>query len=394
MLELQHDLRLAKTRDEKARQNFVSGLRSYVLNDLAGRLRSAYEGEVAPAFERAHGRKPQDGPEVHEALRGHDAFRVYSSLRVSAQDMVWQSVLPVVDRERERLERQAAQLAARRLGTLALDPTLEVPRSVKAIDVHLMPGNYDSEYGPDDLAAGAVYDNGLAVFSFGLMGRNLDDIGQSIARFVQLRYPEFRPQRILDLGCTIGHNTGSWKDTYPEAEVHGIDVAAPCLRYAAARARAQGREIHFRQMNAEQLDFPDASFDLVFSSMFLHEVPRKGIARVLAEAHRVLRPGGLMLHMELPPNSQLSPFDAFYLDWDSYYNNEPFYKPYRDLRPEQLCIDAGFAPGRYVQFVIPSVGWYGEEAFARALAAEASVDSDKTGRLADGIQWYCFGAWR
>ncbi len=104
--------------------------------------------------------------------------------------------------------------------------------------------------------------------------------------------------------------------------------------------------------------------------MFLHEVPRKGIARVLAEAHRVLRPGGLMLHMELPPNSQLSPFDAFYLDWDSYYNNEPFYKPYRDLRPEQLCIDAGFAPGRYVQFVIPSVGWYGEEAFARALAAQ------------------------
>jgi ubiquinone/menaquinone biosynthesis C-methylase UbiE len=394
MLELQHDLRLAKTRDEKARQNFVSGLRSYVLNDLAGQLRSTYESEIAPGFERAHGRKPQDGPEVHEALRGHDAFRVYSSLPVSAQDMVWQSVLPVVERERGRLESQAAALAARGPGTLELDPTLEVPRSVRAIDVHLMPGNYDSEHGPDDLAAGAVYDNGLAVFSFGLMGRNLDDIGQSIARFVRLRYPEFRPQRILDLGCTIGHNTGSWKDTYPEAEVHGIDVAAPCLRYAAARARAQGREIHFRQMNAERLDFPDASFDVVFSSMFLHEVPRKGIARVLAEAHRVLRPGGLMLHMELPPNSQVSPFDAFYLDWDSYYNNEPFYKPYRDLRPEQLCIDAGFAPERYVQFVIASVVWYGEEAFARALAAQTSVDSDKTGRLADGIQWYCFGAWR
>jgi ubiquinone/menaquinone biosynthesis C-methylase UbiE len=394
MLELQHDLRLAKTRDEKARQNFVSGLRSYVLNDLAGHLRSTYEGEVAPGFERTHGRKPQDGPEVHEALRGHDAFRVYSSLRVSAQDMVWQSVLPVVERERERLEAQAAELAVHGPGTLQLDPTLEVPRSVKAIDVHLMPGNYDGEYGPDDLAAGAVYDNGLAVFSFGLMGRNLDDIGQSIARFVRLRYPQFRPRQILDLGCTIGHNTGSWKDTYPEAEVHGIDVAAPCLRYAAARARAQRRAIHFRQMNAEQLAYPDASFDLVFSSMFLHEVPRKGIARVLAEAHRVLRPGGLMLHMELPPNSQLSPFDSFYLDWDSYYNNEPFYKPYRDLRPEQLCADAGFAPERYVQFVIPSVGWYGEEAFKRALAAQTSVDSDKTGRLADGIQWYCFGAWR
>ena len=154
------------------------------------------------------------------------------------------------------------------------------------------------------------------------MGQNLDDLGQSIAGFIRLKYPNFKPRKILDLGCTIGHNTGSWKDTYPEAEVHGVDVAAPCLRYAHARAQAQGRAIHFHQMNAEQVEFPDASFDVALPSMFLHEVPREGIEKVFAEARRLLRPGGLMLHMELPPNSQLSPYEAFYLDWDSFYNNE------------------------------------------------------------------------
>jgi hypothetical protein len=128
--------------------------------------------------------------------------------------------------------------------------------------------------------------------------------------------------------------------------------------------------------------------------MFLHEIPRGKLPKVFSEARRVLRPGGLMLHMELPPNSQVSPYDGFYLDWDSYYNNEPFYKPFRDQRPEQLCRAAGFDPKRYVQFVIPSLGWYGEEGFRRALAAETEVDSDKTGRLADGIQWFCFGAWK
>ncbi len=395
MLELQHDLKLAKTRDEKARMNFVSGLRSYVLNDMASGMRAVFDAEVEPAFRRSRKRGPKDGPEVHAAIKPNEYFRFYSTLRVTAQDMVWQSVFPPLDRQRDNLKTKAEQLKRRtKLGSLSLQPGFEVPRTVSAIDVHLMAGNYDGEYDRDDVTAGSLYDNGLAVFSFGLMGQNLDDIGQSIAGFVRHKYPQFKPKKILDLGCTIGHNTGAWKDKFPEAEVHAIDVAAPCLRYAHARAQAQGREIHFHQMNAEKTDFPDASFDVVFSSMFLHEVPRKGIEKVFAEAHRLLRPGGLMLHMELPPNSQLSPYDAFYLDWDSFYNNEPFYKPFRDQKPAELCKRAGFDPKKYVQFVTPSVGWYGEQALAEAAAHEIDVNSDKTGRLTDGLRWYSFGAWK
>ena len=394
MLELQHDLRLKKTRDEKARMNFVSGLRSYVLNDMANGMRAVYDAQVQPAFARRTGRTPHDGPEVHRAMRENEIFRFYSALRVTAQDMVYQVVRVPLERQRDAMNAHARQLAANARGSLQLDPALEVPRSVSAIDVHLMPGNYDGESGEDDLAAGSVYDNGLAVFSFGLMGQNLDDLGQSISRFIHAKYPQFRPQRILDLGCTIGHNTGAWADTYPQAHVTGIDVAAPCLRYAHARAEAQGRAVHFRQMNAEALDVPSESLDVVFSSMFLHEVPRKGIERVFAEAYRVLKPGGLMLHMELPPNSQLSPYESFYLDWDSFYNNEPYYKPFRDLVPEALCARAGFSPEKYVQFVVPSIGWYGEKVWSEALTMQDQVDSDKTGRLAEGIRWYCFGAWK
>lgn len=395
MLELKHDLKLAKTRGEKARMNFVSGLRSYVLMDMANGMRAVWDAEIEPTTRKRLGRKPKDGPEVHRAIKSHEYFRFYSSLRVTAQDMVWQSVLPSLERQRDGLVRKASSLTkARGLGSLQLQPDLEIPRAVSAIDVHLMPGNYHSEHGPDDHSAGALYDNGLAVFSFGLMGQNLDDIGQSIAKFVRLKHPDFKPQRILDMGCTIGHNTGAWKDHFPQAEVHGIDVAAACLRYGHARANAQNREVHFHQMNAEHTDFEAGSFDVVFSSMFLHEVPRNGIARVFDEAYRLLRPGGLMLHMELPPNSQLSPYESFYLDWDSSYNNEPFYKPFRDLRPEDLCRRAGFRSDKYLQYVVPSVGWYGEEVLRHAAVSQDAVDSDKTGRLAEGIRWYCFGAWK
>jgi ubiquinone/menaquinone biosynthesis C-methylase UbiE len=395
MLELKHDLKLRKSRQEKGRMNFVSGLRGFVLMDMANGMRQVWDTEVEPAVARRLRRKPKDGPEVHQAIKSNEYFRFYSSLRVTAQDMVWQSVLPVLERQRPELERKASELTkARKLGTLKTAEKFPVPRSVSAIDVHLMPGNYTQDAGGSDLAAGALYDNGLAVFSFGLMGQNLDDIGQSIAGFVRLKYPDFHPRRILDLGCTIGHNTGAWKDQFPQAEVHGIDVAAPCLRYGHARAQAQSRAIHFQQMNAESPEFPDGSFDVVFSSMFLHEVPRKGIAKIFAEAHRLLRPGGLMLHMELPPNSQLSPYESFYLDWDSSYNNEPFYKPFRDLKPEELCRRAGFAANKFVQFVVPSVGGYGEEALRKSVHEQNAVDSDKTGRLAEGIRWYCFGAWK
>ena len=394
MPELRHELRVPLRRDEKARAAFVSDLRRHVLNDLAGSLRRDYKSAVEPAWRARHGAAPRSPAEVHAALRGRDSFRFFSSLRVTSQDLLYQTVRPAIERERPALVRKARRLAAAGPGSLALKPGFAVPRSVSAIDIHLMPGSYDTEYGADDLTMGAVYENRLAISTFGLFGPNLDDIGQSIARLLRERHPDFVPRRILDLGCTVGHNTGAWKDVYPDAQVHGIDVAAPCLRYALARAQSQRRALHFHQMNAEALEFADASFDLVFSSMFLHEVPPKGIPKVFAEAHRVLKPGGLMLHMELPPAAQLSAYDSFYLDWDGHYNNEPFYRAFRAADLRALLRGAGFRDADYLQHVVPSISALGERRWRESLAAELAVDSDKTGRLGDGIRWFCFGAWK
>jgi len=393
MLELKHEMRPELRPGERARQRFVAGLRSFVLNDLAADMRYAYDRRVRPEFEHCNGRSPDSGAEVHRAMRGDPMFALYSAFRVNAQRMVWASVIPVVEREKARILATAGAAAER--GSLELDQTLAVPKNVSAIDVHLMPGSYAHEDEPNDLAAGAVYDQGLAVFSCGLMGENLDDIGCSMSRYVQRRFPDFQPRAILDLGCTVGHNTVPWARAYPDADVHAIDAAAPVLRYGHARAAMQGAAIHFHQMNAAELRFPDQSFDLVFSSMFLHELPLKTIGQVFREAHRVLRPGGLMLHMELPPNKQMGAYDGFYLDWDCYYNEEPFYKAYRDQDPETLCRQAGFVDRDYIQFVVPSIGFYGPDPVDEAIDANAGrVDGDKTGRLTAGARWFGFGAWK
>lgn len=391
-VELKHAMKPALNAEDQARQRYVSGLRMFILNDLATDMRRAYDTRVAPTFRQAHGRDPADSAEVHKALRSDPTFKAYSSLRVTAQKMVWDSVTPVVEREHDRVSTVADEASR---GRVTIRDNFEIPRSVSAIDVHFMPGSYSGAGKPGHVTPGAVYDQGLAVFSMGLMGQNLDDIGLSMSRYISRKFPQFKAKRILDLGCTVGHNTLPWKQTYPAAEVIGIDVAPGGLKYGAARAALQGVDVSFMQMNAEQLDFPDASFDLVFSSMFLHELSLKSIGKVFAEIRRVLRPGGLMVHMELPPNTQMGAFEGFYLDWDCYYNVEPFSKAFRDQEPRDLATKAGFSAERYFQFVVPSVGGYGAEAVDEAIAAEShDVNRETTGRLAEGIQWFGFGAWK
>lgn len=390
---LKHPMKPDATPDEVARGRFVSGMRSLILNDLAADIRSAYERRAAPAFKKEQGREPETSREAHQALRGDPAFNIYSAMRVQAQKMVWASVADGVERESDRLETEASKVAGAP-GDLALSPDLEVPKNVHAIDVHLMPGSYTR--GADSLEAGAVYDRGLAVFSMGLMGANLDDIGLSVSQYIKLRYPDFQPKRILDTGCTIGHNTLPWKQAYPDAEVAAIDAAPGPLAYGSARAKMQGQAVDFHQMCADDLAFEDESFDVVWSSMFLHELSKKQRAKAFDEAYRVLKPGGLMVHMELPPNDQMGAFDGFYLDWDGYYNNEPYYKGYRDEVPRELCKRAGFAEDQFFDFVVPSIGIYGEDAVLAAAQGDRDegVGQETTGRLADGVMWYSFGAWK
>ena len=390
---LQHDLYIRGTREQAAKQDFVASLRKYVLNDVANELRERYETKIEPAMEKA-GAEPSSGPDVHSALKPDPLFRLYSSIRYNTQEMVWRSVLRPLGANRAELgEKIDAATRGETLGSLSLDPNLEIPRNVTAIDVHLVPGSYHREDPQAPWMAGALYDHGFSVFSFGMMGENHDDIGQSMSQYIRHKFPDFQPKTILDVGCTIGHNTCSWKRSFPDARVVGLDVAPASLRYAHARAESQGTPIDFEQANATALPYEDNSVDVVFSSMFLHELSVKDIRKFLAEANRVLRPGGLMLHMELPPNASLEPYDAFYLDWDAYYNNEPFYKAFRDQDISALCEDAGFAADKHLQFITPQYSMMSQGDYAEAIQEEQGF-SDKTGRFADGIQWFGFGAWK
>ncbi len=377
------------THDEAARQRFVSTLRKRIMVDMAGGLRRTYERDVQPGFHARQGRNPRDGREVRRAMLPHPYFKAWSALRYAAQEMTWWSVQPQVERMLPELVQHAREAAgAGGPGSLRLDPSLPVPRDVSAMDIHLMPGCFHTEYQPDDVAVGAVYWHGTAVFSAGLQLRHKGGgVARSIAEYLRVAHPGFRPKRILDLGCSAGNQLLPYLDVFPGSVGYGVDVGAPLLRFAHARARELGYEVHYSQQDARQLDFDDGMFDLVVSSFFLHEQSKATNRRVLEEAHRLLRPGGIMVHMELPPAAEVDPYYDFYLDWDAHYNNEPHYAGFRRLDPVDECVQAGFERERCFARRIPNFGLVSNDEFA-----ESALGQRPAPQHGNGASWFIFGA--
>ncbi|MFT3966229.1 MAG: class I SAM-dependent methyltransferase [Sphingobium sp.] len=374
--------------DERARQRFISKIRRKVLVDLGGDMKKAYLEDVNPAALRKTGALLDDGIAVRDAMEETPIYKFYSSSRYKVQEMVWESVRPQVERNLDTLIGLAREAESECGGSLRLDPTLAVPRYVSELDVHLMPGCFHNEYQPDDVAQGAIYTYGIGVFYGGLpQMRKGSGPAATIAAYIQAAWPDLSPERILDLGCTTGDGTFPYTHAFPAAEVHGIDVGAPMLRYGHARAAAAGIPIHFSQQNAEKTDFPDNHFDIITSSFFFHEIPVKSTREILKECHRILKPGGLMIHFELPPRSAVDPYLDFYIDWDAYHNNEPYYSNFRRQSLADLCVEAGFAPDNYVQRQLPNLGTVPDEEFATVARGEVTIPV-----VLNGATWFTFGA--
>lgn len=100
-------------------------------------------------------------------------------------------------------------------------------------------------------------------------------------------------QRVLEIGCGAGVATGLFAKA--GAIVTAVDLTETAVQLTARNCETQGLRVDLRQMDAEHLDFPDRSFDYVFSWGVLHHTADTEAA--YREVARVLRHGGECLTM-------------------------------------------------------------------------------------------------
>ncbi|EKD71969.1 MAG: hypothetical protein ACD_46C00044G0006 [uncultured bacterium] len=117
------------------------------------------------------------------------------------------------------------------------------------------------------------------------------------AIFDRLSLMTIKPQIIVDLGCGAGTSLSKLRMQFPDAKVIAIDNNQTMLDFVAM----QNEGVECIYANAENISLPDASVDFILAHFLLpwHD----NLKSLLQEAHRVLRPNGLLMLSALGPDT-------------------------------------------------------------------------------------------
>ncbi len=342
MSKQKHSMQPKPSHDESVRQDFVTDLRAYLTDEIYSLITPYYEKKIEPDFIQANERKPEDKSEVKSLMLNDRGYQSWSLLQRLSQQMMFTSVIDTVERNLDSMIDDLDNHQS--IGSLDIDESLDIPKYLTAYDIHQQPGGYHSENIEKDISAGAVYDISLPIYSRNAMGEENDLLAQAIIRYIDDHLKTFQPQEIMDMGCGIGNSTLPFSKKYPDSKVIGVDVALPCLRYAHARANALGVEAHFSQQNVEKTSYDPESFDLVTSTLLLHETSHDAVPKIIQECFRLLKPGGWMIHLDVYPfhKKEEDPLYDFLKDWEVINNNENFSGALRNMNMRKIIEDAGF----------------------------------------------------
>ena len=216
---------------------------------------------------------------------------------------------------------------------LEINLNMHIPEYT-AHEIHSMPGGYVG-----DECAGHMYHAGTDLGAY--VDVNFHDrIHMTMARN-SLVPEDGKVRRILDIGTSIGQYATSMKRKYPKAEVWGVDIGAPMVRYAHMKALDMGVKVNFAQRLAEDTKFPDEHFDIVTSNLLFHEVTEQASRDIIKEAARVLRSGGVFSAVD--QNDPIPTAHNKFTRWYNYrWNHEDWYLDWQQVDFPGEMRKAGF----------------------------------------------------
>ncbi len=339
--------------DAESHLNFVTGLVK-----ARGRMGNNPEAQAArEAYLRSKGHNSLDDVsldyeqcyDIMKEAPGQAAMAHFSS---HTQQLMWDRARRAKVKEWDFWLDELDEAQNRGPGKLELNPNLVIPDSARH-EIHQQPGGYCG-----DPLAGVVYHYAVTL---GFRGGTANYDENHMQNGMNRKKPaDGRVLRILDMGCGTGQSTTPLKMRFPDAEVWGVDLAAPVLRYAHYRAQKMGLEVNFRHADAAQTGFPDGYFDLICEHLMFHEATVENGEAIVTEAHRLLRPGGILDHSDMgtvgnpkySPSNTL-PAKARAFETQRRNNYEPHWNTYANWDFPATLKRAGLEP-KYD--VAPSVG--------------------------------------
>lgn len=282
---------LGDHRDDDSYLDFVEGIRVFNASKV-GPVMLEKGNNAVEAFARSHGRQPESIDEVKAAVEALPIVNSRNRIWRWSQESIWKGVEYAYQTKEAEFAADLDRYDKLGPGSVTWDPNFRYPDYFASVDFHIQPGGYYS-----NPLAGYIYHYGTKVFN---TGRNNND-EMSRGRIGAMPLPnDGQVRRILDLGCSIGQQVTAWKERFPQAEVWGLDAGAPMVRYAHKRAVDMGSDVHFIQALCSETGFPDNYFDIVSATILFHEIPEDIIHATVAEAHRILRPGGYFVVIDFP----------------------------------------------------------------------------------------------
>ncbi|MBL8630480.1 MAG: class I SAM-dependent methyltransferase [Rhodospirillaceae bacterium] len=342
-------LKRLATLDLESQQDFTLGFRLM----QAKKIRTASNN----LFERIIATKGVDPAsqitmeQLRELVDDEPAFNLAQKSWLANQQITWKTLRDHFHAHEEVYlgEMEAADKTGP--GKLELNPNFDIPAYARH-EIHIQPGGYVG-----DPYAGYIYHYGTNSFYISVIGHNEQD---QIHKATAGRLPlpaDGKVKRILDMGCGVGQLTLALKERFPDAEVWGIDAGGPMVRYAHMRANGLNNGANFAQRMAENTGFPDGYFDLVTSYIVHHELPAEITRKVIAEAQRVTRPGGVYYPIDfMSGGTKGTPKGMYSRWWDHRWNNEVWSLEYHSINFTDEIAARGFEIQKNAAAALPGFG--------------------------------------
>jgi ubiquinone/menaquinone biosynthesis C-methylase UbiE len=300
---------------DESYMDFVQSFRKMVIQDMFPRV--AEVGETAYAAWKDEHADDDSIEGIHSVFRRLPIAQSWQRFVRTQQEMMWrcsrESLLRVANAYLEEVEAEDPAGPSR----IESDSDFVTPGWARQ-EIHLQPGGYT-----DDPLGGVVFHVGTRAFYEGM--NDHEELHTELAELLTVPQ-DGQVNRILDVGCSIGQASLPLKRRFPDADINGLDVAMPMLKYARKLANDADLEITFRQALAQDTGYEAGSFDSVMSYLLFHETPVNTFEGIVGEMFRILRPGGTFCIFEFPNShgQALPASQRFLIDYDSKNNCEPY----------------------------------------------------------------------